>query len=64
MLLGFVSDKVVIKREENEKNLTKVIIGIYDKSLTKNGAYTGLIGLDILERCEENEYFASFKNEY
>lgn len=62
MLLGFAADKVVIQREENEKTLQKVIIGIYDKSLTKNGAYTGLIGLDILERCEENEYFGSFKS--
>lgn len=47
--------------DENERILNKIIIGIYDKSLTKNGAYTGLVGLDILERCEENEYFANVK---
>lgn len=61
LLLGFKADKIIIKTEENEKDLDKIIIGIYDKSLTKNGLYTGLIGLDILERCEENEYFANIK---
>lgn len=61
LLLGFKADKIIIKTEENEKDLDKIIIGIYDKSLTKNGLYTGLIGLDILERCEGNEYFANIK---
>lgn len=61
LLLGFKADEIIIKTDENEKKLNKVIIGIYDKSLTKNGLYTGLIGLDILERCEENEYFANIK---
>lgn len=61
LLLGFKADKIIVKTEENEKDLDKIIIGIYDKSLTKNGLYTGLIGLDILERCEENEYFANIK---
>ncbi len=38
------------------------MIGIYDKSLTKTQAYTGLVGLNIIERCEEeNEYFADIK---
>lgn len=61
LLLGFKADEIIIRTDENEKKLNKVIIGIYDKSLTKNGLYAGLIGLDILERCEENEYFANIK---
>ena len=61
LLLGFIADKIVIKFEENEKTLEKIIIGIYDKYLTKNGAYTGLVGLDIIERCEKNESFADVK---
>lgn len=61
LLLGFKADKIIIKTEENEKQLNNIIVGIYDKSLTKNGLYSGLIGLDILERCEENEYFANIK---
>lgn len=61
LLLGFKADKIIVTTEENEKTIQNVIIGIYDKSLTKNGLYTGLIGLDILERCEENEYFANIE---
>lgn len=61
LLLGFKADEIIIRTDENEKKLNKVIIGIYDKNLTKNGLYAGLIGLDILERCEENEYFANIK---
>lgn len=61
LLLGFIADKIIIKTSEDEKQFEKLIIGIYDKYLTKNGAYTGLIGLDILERCEGNEFFANAK---
>lgn len=61
LLLGFKTDKVIIKTEDDEKELEKIIVGIYDKSLTKNGLYTGLIGLDVLERCEKNEYITNVK---
>lgn len=62
LLLGFIADKIIVKQEENENKLSQIIVGIYDKYLTKNGAYTGLVGLDILERCDEkNEYFANIK---
>lgn len=61
LLLGFIADKVIVTTGENEKKLNQIIIGIYDKYISKNGAYTGLIGLDIIERCEENEYFANVK---
>ena len=58
MLLGFVPDKVVI---EGEKEIKDVVIGIYEKSLTKNGAYTALIGLDLIEGRKKNEYISSIK---
>lgn len=61
LLLGFKADRIIVSTDENEKEINNVIVGIYDKNLTKNGLYTGLIGLEILERCEENEYFASIK---
>lgn len=61
LLLGFIADEVMVKFEENEKKLNQIIVGIYDKYISKNGAYTGLIGLDIIERCEENEYFTNVK---
>ena len=55
MLLGIKPDNVLIEIENETINVTNVICGIYSKSLTKNGAYSALIGLDILERREENE---------
>lgn len=61
LLLGFIADEVIVKFEENEKKLNQIIVGIYDKYISKNGAYTGLIGLDIIERCEGNEYFTNTK---
>lgn len=61
MLLGFMADQIIIKHEEKESTLSQIIVGIYDKYLTKNGAYTGLVGLDILERVSENEYFTNVK---
>lgn len=61
LLLGFIADKVEIKTQENLTDLTNIMIGIYEKSLTKSGAYTGLVGIDIIERCGNYEYFASIK---
>lgn len=61
MLLGFLADEVIVKLEENERKFNQIIVAIYDKYISKTGAYTGLIGLDIIERCEGNEYFANAK---
>lgn len=61
MLLGFIADKVEVKIEENVQELFNIIVGVYEKNLTKNGAYTGLVGIDIIERCGNYEYFANAK---
>lgn len=61
MLLGFIADKVELKIGENVQELSNIIIGVYEKNLTKNGAYTGLVGIDIIERCGNYEYFTSIK---
>lgn len=61
LLLGFIADEVIIKIEDDEKKISKIIVGIYDKNLSKTGGYTGLIGLDILERCEKNECFGNIE---
>ena len=49
MLLGFKPDFIVI--------------GIYEKSITKNQEYTGLVGLDILDERSnlKNEYTRNIK---
>lgn len=48
MLLGIKPEYIVIKNEGNEKKIDNVIIGIYNKSLTKRGEYRGLIGIELL----------------
>lgn len=49
MLIGTKVDKIKIDFEEEEINITNVVTGIYNKTLTKNGLYNALIGLDLLE---------------
>ena len=49
MLLGIKAEEVIIKDEE-ERKIDNVIIGIYNKSLTKRGEYRALIGLELLEK--------------
>lgn len=52
MLLGIKANSIEIqsKKDGEEEKLKKndVIVGIYNKSLTKNGQYRALIGMDIL----------------
>lgn len=48
MLLGIKAQHLKIIMEEQEKEIANVIIGIYDKSLTKNGEYQALVGLELL----------------
>ena len=50
MLLGIKADKLIIKNEENEENkeIEKVILAIYNKSLTKRGEYRALLGINIV----------------
>lgn len=48
MLLGIKPEYVVIKDEnDEEKKLNEVIIGIYNKSLTKRGEYRALMGIEL-----------------
>jgi stage II sporulation protein GA (sporulation sigma-E factor processing peptidase) len=49
MLIGIQVDKIVIHFEEEKINATNVIVGIYNKSLTKNNQYNALVGLDLLD---------------
>lgn len=49
MLLGFKPDYLEIEFDGNKRKIEKVIVGIYDKEITKNQEYTGLVGLDLLE---------------
>ena len=48
MLLGIKAEKVIVKCEEEEKENENVIIGIYNKSLTKRGEYRALLGIEFM----------------
>ena len=59
MLIGIRPEYVKIKYNENQIITKKVIIGIYDKKISKN--YSALIGLEILEGGRENENIRNVK---
>ena len=48
MLLGMKADEINIESEEENVTKNNVIVGIYDKSLTKRGEYRALVGMNIL----------------
>lgn len=48
MLLGIKADSLIIQFENEDRKIENVIIGIYDKSLTKKGEYRALIGMELL----------------
>ena len=48
MIIGIKSEEIKILYEDNEIRKEDIVIGIYDKSLTKKGEYEALIGIDML----------------
>ena len=48
MLIGIKAEYIKIINEEETKKKENIIIGIYNKSLTKRGEYRALIGIDLL----------------
>ena len=61
VLLGFKVDEVTIISDIDEIVHKKVIVCIYNQKLTKTNTYSALIGLDMLERREENELVTDIK---
>lgn len=62
LLLGIKADKVEIFYEDSELEITSVIIGVYDKPLSKAKNYQALVGLEILgEEEQKNERFGGIK---
>ena len=66
MMIGIKPDYIRIFEEDNETVITDVIIGIYQDKLSKNGAYNGLMGLELLNYegrkiGEKNEYYSNVK---
>lgn len=48
MLLGIRADEIQVETEDDKKISNNIIIGIYDKSLTKRGEYRALIGIELI----------------
>ena len=61
LLLGIKADNVNIILDEKNESISNVIVGIYDKSFTKNGLYSAIFGLDLLEGGKNNERVANVK---
>ena len=61
MLIGFKADKIKIDINDNIEDLKNIIIGIYNGKFSKSEKYSALIGLDILERGNENEFATNAK---
>ena len=61
LLLGIKADGINILVDEKKEHIKNAIIGIYDKSLTKNGIYSAIFGLDLLEGGKTNEHIANVK---
>ena len=55
MIIGFKPDYIKIYDEEYESTIREVIIGIYNHPLNKNGMYSGLIGLELLNDKTERQ---------
>ena len=49
MLLGIKADEIEVRIEEDNRIFKNIILGIYDKSLTKRGEYRALIGLELIQ---------------
>ena len=63
IIIGFRPDYIKIYTEDGEEIRTKVIVGIYNENISKNGLYSGLIGLNLLEirSDDKNEYNSNIK---
>ncbi len=48
MLLGIRANSIKIRDEEKQEKKENVIVGIYNKSLTKRGEYRALIGIELI----------------
>lgn len=61
LLLGIKVDKIHVTNFEGEEVKSNAIVGIYNEELTKNGMYSALIGLDVMEGSVRNEFVTNFE---
>ena len=61
MMLGFKVDEIKIINDIEEIVNKKAIVCLYNQKLSKTNAYFALIGLDMLERRENNELITNIE---
>ncbi|MBQ9298222.1 MAG: sigma-E processing peptidase SpoIIGA [Clostridia bacterium] len=49
MLIGIKADEIIVNYDEEEYKHNNIIVGLYDKKLSKKGMYTSLIGISLIE---------------
>ena len=66
MIIGFRPDYIKIYINDKEEIRKRVVLGIYNNKITKNGLYSGLIGLNLLNDDlrigDKYEYNSIIKN--
>lgn len=63
IIIGFRPDYIKIYTDDGEEIRSKVVVGIYNHTISKNGLYSGLIGLNLLNvrSVDKNEYNSNIK---
>ena len=61
ILIGFKVDRINIIENDEEKESTDIIVGIFNGKFDKHDRYSALFGLEALERREKNEYITNIK---
>lgn len=56
IIVGFRPDYIKVYTTEGEEIRRKVIVGIHNNKIARNGLYSGLIGLNLLNEGEKYEY--------
>jgi len=61
MLVGFKPDDITIIIDGIETKRNDVIIGIYNKAISRSGGYAGLVGLELLEQNKNDKSILTLK---
>lgn len=61
MLVGIRIDKIRIENDDQTIEKNNVIVGVYNKKISKDNKYNALIGLNLLEGEEKHEFTTNFK---
>lgn len=64
MILGIKTDEIKVQSDVEEVINKNAIVGIYNRKFSKNNKYFGLMGLELLEGSEKNEYITNAQRQH